>query len=240
VRHQPDDTNAERGRNQEGPIALAVALGPLQRLHFHPEVALVRCHFSKSTRKALIGIAQAGWRPAHEILCRMADVLTSFGDPLPGWLQKYVVRAAMDRKAQLLKKRRGCDPATHLVRNIVIAQVTDMIAQSCDLRPTRNVTATAGECACSIVAKALASLDLHMSEANVARIWREDLNERDVIQRITLRKLQRKLAGQVRSLRIEAIYSEELAEILAELEADLAHAVNTPLDRSQVTRHSHA
>jgi hypothetical protein len=173
-----------------------------------PEFTLVLCHFREGDRAALVGLARAGWGAAHDLLCKMAEVLTSFGDRLPGWLQEYVVWAAMYREAQLPMRRRGCDPLANLVRNTVIAQTVDMLAfrsRGLQLRPTRNA-ATAGESACSIVAEALGRLRIHMTEANVTRIWRE---ERDTVKRERearkreLAARTREVAAKLKSLRVD-------------------------------------
>lgn len=134
-----------------------------------PEVALFWCCFRKTNRVVLTSLARGGWQPAHLTLCNMAKILTSFGDPLPKWLQEYIVFAAEDGGEQ--RSQRGQNPLTNLIRDIVISIAVKSISQRYLLRPTRNSTTTT-ESGCSIVAKSLELLGMHMSEANVVAIWR--------------------------------------------------------------------
>jgi hypothetical protein len=134
------------------------------------EVALCWCHFRETSRKGLLSLARDGWQPAHIILCDVAKFLTAFGDPLPLWLQEYVVFAANESGTR--RSKRGQDPLTNLVRDTIITQAVDMVTHRHGFHPTRNIVTTA-ECGCSIVAKALQHVAIHMSEANVAAIWRK-------------------------------------------------------------------
>jgi hypothetical protein len=132
------------------------------------EVALSWCHFRETNRSALVSLARGGWHTAHAILCEMALFLTEVGDPLPLWLQEYVVFSAADGEAK--GSKRGQNALTNVARDMAIAMATDFITEMYKLRPTRS-TATNTECGCSIVAKALEGLSIYMSEANVAAIW---------------------------------------------------------------------
>ena len=102
----------------------------------------------------------------------MADFLTRIGDPLPYWLQEYVV--SFMRNAPVPMKR-GRKKATNALRDVTIVQAVAMLANAHDLQPTRNAaTADAAphvECACSILSQALEAHGLKMTEANVAAIW---------------------------------------------------------------------
>jgi hypothetical protein len=135
----------------------------------NPEVALFWCCFRKTNRVVLTSLARGGWQPAHLTLCNMAKILTLFGDPLPKWLQEYIVFAAEDGGEQ--RSQRGQSPLTNLIRDMVISIAVESISQRYLLRPTRNSTTTT-ESGCSIVAKSLELLGMHMSEANVVAIWR--------------------------------------------------------------------
>src|SRR5262249_13573687 len=105
-------------------------------------------------------------------------------EPLPFWLQEYVVCGGEDRPA-----KPGTDPATNVVRDALIAEAVDAVTQRqyvlryasstherdffITLRPTRNKATTHIESGCSIVKKVLAEkeFDWHMTEDNVKAIW---------------------------------------------------------------------
>jgi hypothetical protein len=133
-----------------------------------PDVGLVLCHLSEIRRRALIALANDGSASAHHSLCRMAVFLTGIGDPLPPWLQAYVVSAA--QRGLSKNSERARRPMVNFLRNVTIGQTVGMVVEWCNLRPRRRAGAHS-ESACSIVAAALARLGLHMSEANVASIW---------------------------------------------------------------------
>jgi hypothetical protein len=133
------------------------------------EIALVHCHLHATSRARLLHLARAGWKRAHDTLCGMARFLTTIGDPLPLWLQEYVILDANLLAEQL--PNRGVDPWENVERNIVIANAVEDMRWRHGLRATRN-RATSGECACSVVTKALAKYyGLNMTEANVVAIW---------------------------------------------------------------------
>jgi hypothetical protein len=161
----------ERGREVDyARYALQFRVRQFETFHSQVELALVWCHTREIHRAGLISLAQAGWLVAHQLLWRMAEFLTKIGDPLPHWLQRYIVGSARDRRPTGRRKR-GRDPLSNLFRDIVIAQAVAMVTQAYRLRPTRNAATTA-ECGCSIVRTALAAEGSHMSEATVTSIWR--------------------------------------------------------------------
>jgi hypothetical protein len=147
---------------------LAFLMHRYDHCRWEPEVVLAWCSFRESNRDVLISLALRGWQPAHALLCDMAALLTAIGDPLPRWLQEYVVVAA---RAGPACANRGQHPFDNHIRDWAIAT---LIASACNqyrLRPTRNPTKTNKESGCSITKKALEHLGIHMSEANVAAIW---------------------------------------------------------------------
>ena len=149
-----------------------------------PEVALAWCQFRPSNCDVLVSLASCGWQPAHTLLCNMAAILTDVGDPLPPWLQRYVVVTA---RAGPEPARRGQHPLDNLIRDFTISAAVKSIADRFDLRPTRNPANTTKESGCSIVKQALERAGIHMSEANVAAIWQTH-NRLDRID--TLRRLR--------------------------------------------------
>jgi hypothetical protein len=80
-----------------------------------PVIALYWCHTRQVHREALVSLANDGWDVGHVLLCEMATFLTEIGDPLPSWLQEYVVFVA--RKGRVKRSKRGRDPLANLVRN---------------------------------------------------------------------------------------------------------------------------
>jgi hypothetical protein len=122
-------------------------------------------------RDWLISEALAGSRFAHDALCRVACELTEVDEPLPPWLQRYVVRAAKEGKARAARGRRLRD---NLERDKQIAHAAFVIAVRYSLHPTRNVATAdcaATESGCSIVVKAFERLGTALTESAVNRIW---------------------------------------------------------------------
>lgn len=134
---------------------------------YDPVELLVWCHFSRIHRQAVLAMGRAGQSRAHSCLCGMAEYLTSIGDPLPSWLQDYVVFFLQHAR---LPKKRGRSKATNALRDVAIVQTIAMLTNSHDLQPTRNA-ATTLECGCSILSEALLRVGIDMGEANVAAIW---------------------------------------------------------------------
>ena len=131
-----------------------------------PEYALARCHLRYESRKAIIALASFGWHPAHELLWKMAEFLTDIGDPLPIWLQQYIV---VERSKKTCPKR----ASGNLVRDTVISLAIEHIAMRHAVHPARNPATSARESACSIVQRGLERLGIHMTEANVNAIWQK-------------------------------------------------------------------
>jgi hypothetical protein len=107
---------------------------------------------------------------AQDVLHDFASALTMDGAKLPHWLQEYVVWAA--RHMGRSRRRRGRNPCAQKHRNGIVANAVQMLVED-GFRATRN-PATAVESGCSIVARALQYIGIHMSEANVNAIWRAD------------------------------------------------------------------
>jgi hypothetical protein len=121
-------------------------------------------------RRMLVSQAIHGSRPHHEALCEVATVLHKRGDSLPVWLQEYVIFAAIIGGGRSKRGRKSQN-----TRDTAIAWVIYSITRASGLHPTRNPGAAnrqAAACGCSIVVDALKRHNIHMSEANVAAIWR--------------------------------------------------------------------
>jgi hypothetical protein len=119
-------------------------------------------------RDYLTSEAKLGNPYFRDILFDFASCLTTYGKPLPLWLQDYVVWAA--KHGGRSRRQRGRDPYATEHRNQTIASAVLALVEDYGYRPTRN-TATTTECGCSIVAKALEDIGIHMSEGNVVAIW---------------------------------------------------------------------
>lgn len=169
-------------------FALSWRAGHFRAYFQEAEVALVLCHYKEINQRALVSLARSGHAAAHTSLCAMANFLTGIDDPLPLWLQDYVLFAAQVGEG---RRERGRDAQENFLRDAAIGQAVAMVTDAFDLRPTRNA-ATSAECGCSIVAEALARhFNVHMTEANVVSIWRRtvereisrcrDLDERDLL-----------------------------------------------------------
>jgi len=85
----------------------------LEEYLLKPEFALYWCHTHQIHRQVLISSAKDGWDGPHKLLYEMARFLTEIGDPLPLWLQQYVVFAARTGRARRSKK--GRDPIANLI-----------------------------------------------------------------------------------------------------------------------------
>jgi hypothetical protein len=134
-----------------------------------PEYALALCHLNSTIRTSVLSMARSGQELPHKSLCAMAAILTDLGNPLPAWLQEYLV-AVVNRKATV--RSRGRNPVANIVRDVAISRAVACVSDGYGLPPTRNA-ATKSACGCSIVAEALAAYcNLHMTEANVTAIWR--------------------------------------------------------------------
>jgi hypothetical protein len=165
----------------------------LEDFFAHPELSLVLCHRRRSNREALIKLARAGYERAHITLCGMAQFLTRIGDPLPHWLQDYIVSAATCPKRE--KKARGRDPLMNLIRDNIIWQTVNSIVAEHNLAPTRNAATKSEVSACSVVAEALAHHGIYMTEANVVSIWRKCKREDDAYLRHKARQMDGVLQG---------------------------------------------
>jgi hypothetical protein len=134
-----------------------------------PDFAVALCHVKETNRRALISLARSGCGAAHDSLCGMANFLTALGDPLPLWLQDYVVAAAQMGEP---RRSRGRDPWVNFLRDVAIGQAVGMVTDAFRLKATRN-EATTVECGCSIVAIAINRYaEFDITEANVVKIWR--------------------------------------------------------------------
>jgi hypothetical protein len=134
---------------------------------WEPEVALYWCDFRERNRDVLISMALSGWTPAHALLTEMSLFLTKLGEPLPLWLQEYVVASA---HVGGIKPRRGLNPVANAIRDLAIAATVELVAERHRTKHTRSC-GTERESACSIVAQSLSCLGTHMSESRVVSIW---------------------------------------------------------------------
>ena len=118
-------------------------------------------------RERLIDKARKGDRVATKLLCDAAAEFIEEGKQLPQGLRAYIVEVL--RKPDDTPKKRGQDPFANYPRNFDIACTIANVV-SMGFKATRN-QATEAESACSIVQQALERVGVHMSEANVEKIW---------------------------------------------------------------------
>jgi hypothetical protein len=122
----------------------------------------------------VIELAWDGDEDARAVLCEIAHYFVATGSALPPALGAYiawrvlppVARSEEDCPAK--PKRRGRNVHTNFRRNSFIGG--ELLNRG--FAATRN-DATENECACSIVAKALARLGIDLSYHAVAKIWAE-------------------------------------------------------------------
>jgi hypothetical protein len=135
----------------------------------------------------LISNARLGSDHAARVLCDFASAPTTQGDP-PPWLLKHLVslvsreqqflasREQVPAKAASKRGRRGRDPYSNEERDLFIGFAVRSVVEGFGYRPTRNVGTAQkrprDERGCSIVCKALQRIGVHMTEWNVASIWR--------------------------------------------------------------------
>ena len=162
---------AAEAKTPIGHAALAIMWRSQQLypLLVEPELAFVFCQRREYIRLALVSLARSGNKAADGCLRGMAEFLTEIGEPLPLWLQEHVILFSLSGDRQ---RERGRSAAANIIRDAIIGQAVQMVADQYEISPTRN-QATIAECGCSIVSKALEKYcGYSMSEANVTQIWR--------------------------------------------------------------------
>ncbi len=118
--------------------------------------------------KRLIDKARNGDYVAKQLLCEIAAWFLETARELPERLREYIVEV-LRAEAGDRPQKRGRDPYANHPRNFNIA-CTILNVTSLGFKATRN-RATESESACSVVVQALERLGIHMSEANVEKIW---------------------------------------------------------------------
>lgn len=130
--------------------------------------------FNGAYPEAVIAEAASGNRIAHEALCEVADHIAKRGAPLPAVLQRYVIDAARTPA----KWKPGRHPVANLHRDDAIFHAVELVIAA-GATATRNEDHEEGhESACSIVAAALATCGIRMSEKAVAGVWTKRRNIR--------------------------------------------------------------
>jgi hypothetical protein len=121
----------------------------------------------------IIKLAQAGDQDADAALCDLGAAFIDCDHALPPMLRTYVVdRLRSSDEIRARSERRGRKKCTNIRRNFAIVAIMAWL-MDIGYQPTRNDT-TEGECASSLTVKALASIDIKLSEATVRRIWAKD------------------------------------------------------------------
>jgi hypothetical protein len=123
--------------------------------------------------RELIERAMNGDTDADAALCGIASRLVRLGDPLPKYLRDYISTILKFRFAAPPKRRKGGDPYARDRRNLFIVTILKRLRGS-GVPPTRNRAARdngTGRSGCSIVAKALSEVGVHIDETGVEKIW---------------------------------------------------------------------
>lgn len=121
----------------------------------------------------LIARAASGDAVAFGLLCIVAARFVEAGCAMPERLRKYIADFLFSQpKAAGESRRRGPAPYGNHTRNFYIACTIHHIVKE-GFKPTRNRATTEVESACSIVAKALPKIGVHLSESAVEKIWGE-------------------------------------------------------------------
>jgi hypothetical protein len=108
-------------------------------------------------------------RDGAHLVAHLAATLMERGDQLPKSMRDFVIDFLRDPKLETGK--RGPKRRTLLIRDMTIGVAVGVVAQDYGFAPTRN-RAARRPCAASIVQRALAeSIRLHLSEADVVRLW---------------------------------------------------------------------
>ena len=123
--------------------------------------------------RELIERAKNGDTDADAALCLIASRLVHLGDPLPEYLRDYIATILIFRFHAPPKRRKGGDPYALDRRNLFIVTILKRLKSS-GVPPTRNRAARdngTGRSGCSIVAKALSEVGVHIDETGVEKIW---------------------------------------------------------------------
>ena len=111
---------------------------------------------------------------AHEALCEVATDLTEQNKALPMDLQRYIVTAA----TITIRRTRGGSILRNIMRDDAIYRAVQIGVKS-GLMPNRNETANK-ESACSSAMEALKRCGVHLSEAEIVKIYKK---RRDVYRK---------------------------------------------------------
>jgi hypothetical protein len=128
-----------------------------------------------SVNKQIEGIverARRGSRLDHEIACELAMEMLEVGKTAPLSLRDYISRVLRDGPPP---GKPGVSPQKHFSRNLAIEEAVTLVHSLYGFKLTRNPATrskpNAPESACSIVARALAALGLHISEDGVKEAY---------------------------------------------------------------------
>lgn len=120
--------------------------------------------------------AMDGWNRGRDILCNCADAMLANGEPLPQWLVDFLIWGTRDgTKARREGSKRISRAFETMDRDESIAHAVREIINLTGLKPTRTQHKKPRnerkESACSIIAQALCSVGVNMSELGVEKIW---------------------------------------------------------------------
>ena len=144
-----------------------------RRLLVFGDVGINPLDYDDNQGRELIERAGKGDPDADALLCGLAQRFIRSGMPLPEYLGDYVATILTVRFLAPPKRRKGGDPYALDGRNLFIVTILKRLKGS-GVPPTRNRAARdngTGRSGCSIVAKALSEVGVHIDETGVEKIW---------------------------------------------------------------------
>jgi hypothetical protein len=136
------------------------------KLALYPEGPAI---YDDTKGEDLIAKARDGDQVARKLLFWVAARFVETGCAMPNHLRRYVAETLTSQSRVAPQPRRGPNPYANHARDTDIADAVKKIVEL-GFRPTRN-RATEAESACSIVAKALERLNIHLSVPAVEKVW---------------------------------------------------------------------
>jgi hypothetical protein len=118
----------------------------------------------------LIARARDGDPVAQKLIFLIAARFVEGGCAMPRRLRAYMAELLYSQARGIPQGRRGQKPYAKFTRNFDVACIILEVVKL-GFHPTRNRATQESESACSVVAKALVKLGVHMSDSAVEKVW---------------------------------------------------------------------